>query len=48
MELTLKEFKIKRTVLERVIDYVDVNSGVEDAPGIKNSERVEELMNINA
>ena len=38
----------KRTVLERVIDYVDVNSGVEDAPGIKNSERVEELMNINA
>ena len=38
----------KRTILERVIDYVDVNSGVEDSPGIKNPERVEELMNINA
>ena len=37
-----------KAILERVIDYVDVNSGVEDAPGIKNPERVEELMNINA
>jgi len=27
---------------------LDVNSGVEDAPGIKNPELVEELMNINA
>jgi phosphoribosylanthranilate isomerase len=35
-----------KDVLERVIDYVDVNSGVEDAPGIKNPERVDELMNI--
>jgi phosphoribosylanthranilate isomerase len=38
----------KKAILERVIDYLDVNSGVEDAPGIKNPELVEELMNINA
>jgi phosphoribosylanthranilate isomerase len=37
-----------KAILERVIDYVDVNSGVEDAPGIKNPERVDELMNIKA
>ncbi len=35
-----------KKILEKVIDYVDVNSGVEDAPGIKNPERVDELMNI--
>jgi phosphoribosylanthranilate isomerase len=35
-----------KAIIERVIDYVDVNSGVEDAPGIKNPERVDELMNI--
>ncbi len=38
----------KKAILENVIDYADVNSGVEDAPGIKNPERVEELMNIQA
>jgi phosphoribosylanthranilate isomerase len=38
----------KKAILERVIDYVDVNSGVEDSPGIKNPERIEELMNIQA
>ena len=38
----------KKAILERVIDYVDVNSGVEDAPGIKNPESIEELMNIQA
>jgi phosphoribosylanthranilate isomerase len=37
-----------KAILENVIDYVDVNSGVEDAPGIKNPERLEELMNIQA
>ena len=38
----------KKAILERVIDYVDVNSGVEDSPGIKNPESIEELMNIQA
>lgn len=38
----------EKAVLERVIDYLDVNSGVEDAPGIKNPERVDEIMNIKA
>ena len=27
---------MRKHVLEKVLDYVDVNSGVEDAPGIKN------------
>jgi len=28
------------------LDYVDVNSGVEDSPGIKNPGLVNELMEI--
>ena len=38
----------KKEILEKVIDYVDVNSGVEDAPGIKNHDRVDDLMKISA
>jgi len=38
----------KKEVLEKVIDYVDVNSGVEYAPGIKNPDRVDDLMKIRA
>lgn len=33
---------------ENVLDYFDVNSGVEDKPGIKNPELVDELMEIRA
>lgn len=39
--------KNRREVLEKVFDYVDVNSGVEDAPGIKNSEQLEELLELS-
>jgi phosphoribosylanthranilate isomerase len=37
-----------KEILKKVIDYVDVNSGVEDAPGIKNPDSVDDLMNIKA
>ena len=36
----------EKDVLEMILDYVDVNSGVEDEPGIKNHDRVDELMKI--
>jgi phosphoribosylanthranilate isomerase len=38
----------KKDILKKVIDYVDVNSGVESAPGIKNPDQVDNLMNIRA
>jgi phosphoribosylanthranilate isomerase len=37
----------RKILLEKVIDYVDVNSGVEDAPGIKNPDSVDELLKIS-
>jgi phosphoribosylanthranilate isomerase len=36
----------EKHTLEKVLDYVDVNSGVEDSPGIKNPGLVNELMEI--
>lgn len=39
--------KNRKEVLEKVFDYVDVNSGVEDAPGIKNSQQLEELLELS-
>ncbi len=38
--------KNRKEILEKVFDYVDVNSGVEDAPGIKNSQQLEELLQL--
>jgi phosphoribosylanthranilate isomerase len=38
----------KKDKMEKVLDYVDVNSGVEDAPGIKNPDQLNELMKIRA
>jgi phosphoribosylanthranilate isomerase len=38
----------KKDILKMVIDYVDVNSGVESAPGIKNPDQVDDLMKIRA
>ncbi len=38
--------KNRKEVLEKVFDYVDVNSGVEDAPGIKNSKQLKELLEL--
>lgn len=36
----------EKDVLGMILDCVDVNSGVEDEPGIKNHDRIDELMNI--
>ena len=40
--------KNEKDTLEEIFDYVDVNSGVEDAPGIKDSEKLDELLEIFA
>jgi phosphoribosylanthranilate isomerase len=40
--------KNEKDILEKIFDYMDVNSGVEDAPGIKNSEKIDELLKISA
>lgn len=39
--------KNRKEILEKVFDYVDVNSGVEDAPGIKNPKQLEELLELS-
>lgn len=44
--INLKMIKNNKDILENVFDYVDVNSGVEDAPGIKNHQLVQELLLI--
>lgn len=38
--------KIHGKVIETVFDYVDINSGVEDQPGIKNQIKIKEFMQI--
>jgi phosphoribosylanthranilate isomerase len=43
-----ERIKNNKKLLENVLDYFDVNSGVEDRPGIKNPELVDELMEIKA
>ncbi len=43
-----ERIKKDKGLLENVLDYFDVNSGVEDRPGIKNPELVDELMEIKA
>ncbi len=35
-----------KDILKKIINYVDVNSGVEDAPGVKNPDSVDYLMKI--
>lgn len=44
--INLKMIKNSINVLENVFDYMDVNSGVEEAPGIKNHQLVQELLLI--
>jgi phosphoribosylanthranilate isomerase len=39
-----KSMKNHKELFEKVFDYVDVNSGVEDSPGVKNHDKVEEFM----
>lgn len=44
--INLEMIKNNKNILEKVFDYIDVNSGVEDTPGIKNHHRVQELLLI--
>jgi len=46
--LNSERIRNDKEILEKIIDYVDVNSGVEDAPGVKNPDRVDCLMKIKA
>ena len=46
--ITLEIIRNEKDILEKIFDYMDVNSGVEDAPGIKNSEKLDELLKITA
>ena len=41
-----KRIEAESETLEKFFDFVDVNSGVEDEPGIKNSTKIMELMKI--
>ena len=41
-----KRIKEELETLEKFFDFVDVNSGVEDEPGVKNSTKIMELMKI--
>lgn len=41
-----ERIKNEGKVINRIFDYVDVNSGVEDRPGIKNTLKIKEFMEI--
>ena len=41
-----KGSKMKAKNLEKFFDFVDVNSGVEDEPGVKNCNKINELMKM--
>lgn len=42
-----KRIEAESETLEKFFDFVDVNSGVEDEPGVKNAAKIMELMKIN-
>ena len=42
--MDVERIKTKGKTIEDIFDYVDVNSGVEDQPGIKNSVKINEFM----
>ncbi len=44
--MNAERIKNNRKMLNKVFDYVDVNSGVEDAPGIKNPDKIEDLCEL--
>jgi len=46
--IDIKRMENDRQILDKVFDYIDVNSGVEDHPGIKNTDKMAEIMNIKA
>lgn len=44
--MNAKRLKNEKNVLDNIFDYVDVNSGVEDLPGIKNPDKIEYLCEL--
>lgn len=42
--MDVERIKTEGKTIEDIFDYVDVNSGVEDQPGIKNSVKINEFM----
>jgi len=44
--MNIKRIKKDGKIISEIFDYVDVNSGVEDAPGIKNDLKIKEFMEI--
>lgn len=46
--MNFERIKNEGEILANVFTFFDVNSGVEDAPGIKNTDRINELMKIKS
>lgn len=44
--INLERIKREDNAIKKFFDYVDVNSGVEDRPGIKNSNKIKEFMKV--
>ena len=41
-----EQIKNRVKLIDEIFDYIDINSGVEDQPGLKNPEKIRELMQI--
>ena len=46
--INIERIRNEGRILNKVFDYVDVNSGVEDYPGIKNTDKMAEILDIKA
>jgi len=42
--MNTERMKNEGKMLKKIFDYVDVNSGVEDLPGVKNELKISEFM----
>lgn len=42
--INTKRIENEGKIINEIFDYVDINSGVEDSPGIKNALKIEEFM----
>ncbi len=46
--MNVERIKNEGKKLANIFDFFDVNSGVEDEPGVKNTDKIKELMKIKA
>jgi phosphoribosylanthranilate isomerase len=44
--LDLKRIQTEGKQIERIFDFIDVNSGVEDSPGLKNDNKIREIIEL--